>query len=111
MAASTEVAYTQTQTEAFMDDTTLNPVTTEKRCEVQVTLVFDGVTFNPGHLLRPVEEPGNGPDRQDPGPEQLQLHHYLMDARTKAIRALAKVLAKQRRTLPRPPRNPMRGRR
>ena len=51
MAASTEVAYTQTQTEAFMDDTTLNPVTTEKRCEVQVTLVFDGVTFNPSHLF------------------------------------------------------------
>lgn len=48
MAASTEVAYTQTQTEAFMDDTTLNPVVKEKRCEVQVTLVFDGVDFNPG---------------------------------------------------------------
>ena len=48
MAASTDVVYTQTETEAMMDDTVLNPVVNEKRAEVQVTLVFDGVDFNPG---------------------------------------------------------------
>lgn len=51
MAASTDVVYTQTETETMMDDTVLNPVVNEKRAEVQVTLVFDGVDFNPGALF------------------------------------------------------------
>lgn len=51
MAATAEAVYTQTQTEAMMDDTVLNPVVDEKRCEVNLTLVYDGVSFNAGTLF------------------------------------------------------------
>lgn len=44
-------AYTEAQTEALMDDTDLNPVTDDQRGEVQVTLVFDDVDFDPGALF------------------------------------------------------------
>jgi hypothetical protein len=51
MAATKEVVYTEAQSEAFMDDTKLNPVLKEKRSEVQLTLVFDGVDVNPGAIF------------------------------------------------------------
>lgn len=51
MAATTNVAYTEAETQTFMDDTTLNPVGTEKRGEVQITLVFDGVDANPALIF------------------------------------------------------------
>lgn len=51
MPATTKVAYTAAQTTTMMDNTTLNPVSTEDRNEVQVTLVYDGVDFNPALLL------------------------------------------------------------
>lgn len=51
MAATTEAAFTEAQVTTFMADTNLNPVSNEKRGEVHVTLVFDGVTFNPATLL------------------------------------------------------------
>ena len=50
MAATTETVYTETQTTAFMDDTILNPSRTEKRGEVNITLVFDGVAINPAAI-------------------------------------------------------------
>ncbi len=51
MPATNEVVYTQAQTEAMMDDTVRNPVRTEKRGEVHITLVFDGVAINPGAIF------------------------------------------------------------
>lgn len=51
MPATTEVVYTQAQTEAMMDDTIRNPVRTDKRGEVNITLVYDGVSINPGLLF------------------------------------------------------------
>jgi hypothetical protein len=50
MAATTEVAYTAAQTTAFMTDTVRNPVRTEKRGEVHITLVFDGVAIDPAAI-------------------------------------------------------------
>lgn len=58
MAATNEVVYTQAETEAFMDDTTLNPVVNEARGEVQVTLVFDGVDIDPGEIFDAVQTLG-----------------------------------------------------
>lgn len=58
MAATTNVAYTEAQTGAFMDDTSLNPVIKEARGEVQVTLVFDGVTIDPGKIFDAVQTLG-----------------------------------------------------
>jgi hypothetical protein len=51
MAATKEVVYTQAQSEAFMDDTKLNPVVNERRGEVQLTLVFDGVDIDPSKIF------------------------------------------------------------
>lgn len=51
MAATTNVAYTETETQTFMDDTDLNPVVKEQRAEVQLTLVFDGVDVNPALIF------------------------------------------------------------
>ena len=51
MPATTQVVYTEAQTEAFMDDVNLNPVSSEKRGEVQLTLTFDGVAINPALLF------------------------------------------------------------
>lgn len=48
MAASTNVVYTEAQAEAAMDAL---PTSSEKRGEVQLTLVYDGVTINPGALF------------------------------------------------------------
>ena len=58
MAATKEVVYTQTQTEAFMDDTKLNPVVKEARGEVQITLVFDGVDIDPGAIFDAIKTLG-----------------------------------------------------
>ena len=58
MAASKEVAYTETQTQTFMDDTNLNPVVKEKRGEVQITLVFDGVDITPGAIFDAIQTLG-----------------------------------------------------
>ena len=55
MAASTEVCYTQAETEAMMDAL---PTSTEKRCEVQVTFVFDGVSFVPGTFFDHLKDIG-----------------------------------------------------
>jgi hypothetical protein len=58
MAAIKDVVYTEAQTQAFMDDTKLNPVSTEKRGEVQVTLVFDGVDIDPAEIFDAVQTLG-----------------------------------------------------
>jgi hypothetical protein len=58
MAASKEVAYTETQTQTFMDDTNLNPVLKETRGEVQLTLVFDGVDINPALIFDAIQALG-----------------------------------------------------
>ena len=51
MAATTSVVYTETQTQTFMDDTKLNPVSNEKRGEVHITLTFDGVSIDPALIF------------------------------------------------------------
>lgn len=58
MAATTEVAYTEAQTQTMMDDTTLNPARTEKRGEVNITLVFDGVEINPALIFDAIQNLG-----------------------------------------------------
>ena len=58
MAATKEVVYTEAQTEAMMDDTTLNPSRTEKRGEVNITLVFDGVAINPAAIFDAIKTLG-----------------------------------------------------
>ena len=58
MAASKEVVYTETQTQTFMDDTKLNPVVKEKRGEVNITLVFDGVDINPATIFDAIQTLG-----------------------------------------------------
>ena len=55
MAATTQAVYTQAQTEAMMDAL---PVVTEKRGEVHITLVFDGVAINPGTLFDHLKDIG-----------------------------------------------------
>jgi hypothetical protein len=50
LAATTEVVYTAAQTTAMMDDTLRNPVRTDKRGEVHITLVFDGVSIDPAAI-------------------------------------------------------------
>jgi hypothetical protein len=51
MAATTKAVYTEAQAEAFMDDTNLNPVSTEDRGEVHITLTFYDVDINPGAIF------------------------------------------------------------
>jgi hypothetical protein len=58
MPATTEVVYTQAQTEAMMDDTVRNPVRTDKRGEVNITLVFDGVSINPALIFDAIKTLG-----------------------------------------------------
>lgn len=58
MAATDDVVYTETETQTFMDDTELNPVVTEKRGEVQLTLVFDGVDIDPGAIFDAIQTLG-----------------------------------------------------
>jgi hypothetical protein len=58
MAATNEVVYTETQTQTFMDDTKLNPVVKEKRGEVQLTLVFDGVDIDPAEIFDAIQTLG-----------------------------------------------------
>lgn len=58
MAATTNVVYTETQTQTYMDDTNLNPVVKEARGEVQLTLVFDGVDINPGAIFDAIQTLG-----------------------------------------------------
>lgn len=58
--ATNQAVYTQEQTEAMMDDTTQNPVSTEDRAEVQVTLVFTGgKPFVPSELFDALQEIGD----------------------------------------------------
>jgi hypothetical protein len=58
MAASTEVVYTEAETEAMMDDTVRNPTSNEARVEVHMSLVFDGVTMDPGAIMDAVKTLG-----------------------------------------------------
>lgn len=58
MAATDEAVYTAAQVTAFMDDTKLNPVRTDKRGEVHLTLVFDGVDIDPAAINDAVQTLG-----------------------------------------------------
>jgi hypothetical protein len=58
MAATTEVVYTAAQTTAMMDDTARNPVRTDKRGEVHITLVFDGVDIDPAAINDAIQNLG-----------------------------------------------------
>ena len=75
MAATTNVVYTEAQTEAFMDDTTLNPVVKEQRGEVQITLVFDGVDINPGAIFDAIKTLGTA--QTDKVPARLN-YNFIM---------------------------------
>ncbi len=51
MPATNQAVYTQAQTQTMMDDTNLNPVSTEDRGEVQITLTFYDVDINPATIF------------------------------------------------------------
>lgn len=58
--ATTRAVYTEAQTEAMMDDTTQNPVSTEDGCEVQLTLTFrEGKSHNPAALFDALQTLGD----------------------------------------------------
>lgn len=67
---TSNAVYTETETQTFMDDTDLNPVTTEDGGEVQITLTFKKVDIDPGAIFDALQTLGTVrtdfiPDRQN----------------------------------------------
>lgn len=58
MAVTRQAAYTTAQCQTMMDDQKQNPIRKEKRGEVNLTLVFDGVDINPGLIFDAVQTLG-----------------------------------------------------
>jgi hypothetical protein len=58
MPATTQAVYTQAQCQTMMDDTNQNPVRNEKRGEVHISLVFDGVDINPALIFDAIQTLG-----------------------------------------------------